>query len=98
VFIEGGTFKAIIPLPDGKAIAIDDTVNDTVKQRMIRVIQELAKQPGLKSKDLAKIAGVSEVSIRRDMQKLTRLVEFKGAPKTGGYFLTDYMLSKLDKK
>jgi len=32
------------------------------------------------------------------MQKLTRLIEFRGASKTGGYFLTDYMLSKLDKK
>jgi hypothetical protein len=61
---------------------------------MPRVIQELVKQPGLKSKDLAKITGVS-VSIHRDMQKLTLLVEFRGAPKIGGYFLTDYMLSKL---
>jgi len=26
VFIEGGTFKTIIPLPDGKAIAVSDTV------------------------------------------------------------------------
>ncbi|MBX2924459.1 MAG: HTH domain-containing protein [Chitinophagaceae bacterium] len=65
---------------------------------MTSVIQELIKQPGLKSKDLAKLTGVSEVSIRRDMQKLTQLVEFRGAPKTGGYFLTDYMLLKLDKK
>jgi ATP-dependent DNA helicase RecG len=110
VFIEAGTFKTIIPLPDGKAITVNDTVNDivndtvngtvsdTVKQRMTRIIQELVRQPGLKSKDLAKLTGVSEVSIRRDIQKLTQLVEFKGAPKTGGYFLTDYMLSKLDKK
>ena len=96
VFIEGAIFKTIMPLPDGKAIAVNDTVNDTVKQRMTRVIQELVKQPGLKSKDLAKITGVSEVSIRRDMQKLTLLVEFRGAPKTGGYFPTDYMLSKLE--
>jgi ATP-dependent DNA helicase RecG len=94
VFIEGRTFKTIILLPDGKSIA----VNDTVKQRMTRVIQELVKQPGIKSKDLAKMTGVSEVSIHRDIQKTYQLVEFRGVPKTGGYFLTDYMLSKLDKK
>jgi len=41
VFVEGGTFKSIIPLPDGKAIAI----NDTVKQRMTRVIQEFVSFP-----------------------------------------------------
>lgn len=103
VFIEGKTFKTIIPLPDGAPVplsdtvndTVSDTVNDTVKQRMVWVIKELIKQPGLKSKYLAKITGVSEVSIRRDMQKLTQLVEFRGAPKIGGYFLTDYMLSKI---
>jgi len=50
LFIEGASFKTIVSLPDGKAVVI----NDTVKQRMTRVIQELIKQPGLKSKDLAK--------------------------------------------
>jgi|GEM_PF-2782136 len=30
VFIEDGTFKSIVPLPDGKAVMIDDTANDTV--------------------------------------------------------------------
>ena len=58
VFIEGETFRTIIPLPYGKAILINDTINDTVKKRMVGLIQELIKQPGLKSKDLAKIAGV----------------------------------------
>lgn len=32
-FIEGETFKTIIPLPDRKVIAINDTINDTVKKR-----------------------------------------------------------------
>ena len=32
------------------------------------------------------------------MQKIRRLVEYKGSQKTGGYFLTDYLLSKLNKK
>jgi hypothetical protein len=30
------------------------------------------------------------------MQKLTRLVEYRGAPKTGGYFLTDFMKDRID--
>jgi|GEM_PF-1146584 len=34
---------------------------------MVKTIQELAKQPDLKSNDLAKITGVSEVSIGRNM-------------------------------
>lgn len=114
VFIEGSIFKTIIPRPHATNLVIDDTVNgsisdtvndtvndtvsDAVKQRMIKVVQELMSQPGLKSKDLARVTGVSEISIRRDMQKLTKLIEFKGTFKTGGYFLTDYMLSKLNKQ
>lgn len=106
MFIEGRIFRTIIPRPGSKRVAINDTindsvsdtVNDTVRLRMIKIIRELAGKPGLISKDLAKITGVSEVSIRRDMQKLTKPVEFKGAPKTGGYFLTDHMLSKLKGK
>ncbi|RXK83977.1 HTH domain-containing protein [Filimonas effusa] len=109
-FLEGSTFKTIIPLNFRNTVSsvdtvtdtvndtVSDTVNDTVKQRLTKIIKELNRQPGLKSKDLAKITGVSEVSIRRDMQRLTLLVEFRGAPKTGGYFLTSYMLSKLDNR
>jgi len=47
---------------------------------------------------LAEKQGVSEVTIKRDMQKIKPLVEYRGSQKTGGYFLTGYMLSKLDKK
>jgi len=62
------------------------------------LIRELIKQPGLKSKDLAAMTSVSEVTIHRDMQKLGKLIEFRGVPKKGGYYLTEYMLSKLNKK
>jgi hypothetical protein len=37
------------------------------------------------------------VTIRRDLQKITKLVKFAGAPKTGGYKLTDYMVQELKK-
>lgn len=32
------------------------------------------------------------------MQKVRPLVEYRGSKKTGGYFLTDHMLLRLDKK
>ena len=98
VFIEGGTFKTIIPLPDGKAIAIDDTVNDTVKKRLIQIIRQLNSNPGLRITGLAEKFNVSEITIKRDMQKIRSLAEYRGSQKTGGYFLTAYMLSKLDKR
>jgi ATP-dependent DNA helicase RecG len=98
VFIEGGTFKTIIPVPERKTIGIDDTANDTVKKRLVRIILLLHRKPGLRINELAEKLNVSEVTIKRDMQKVRPLVEYRGSQKTGGYFLTDYMLSKLNKK
>ncbi|ATL49571.1 hypothetical protein COR50_21670 [Chitinophaga caeni] len=101
VFIEGGTFKTLIPLPVGKTIITDDTVNDTVndavKKRLVQIILQLQDHPGLRISELTEMFKVSEVTVKRDMQKIRPLVEFKGSQKTGGYFLTDYMLSKLQK-
>lgn|GEM_PF-7082757 len=59
------------------------------------MILHLLKNPGLRSNELAEIVKVSQVSVRRDMQKIKKLVEFKGPPKTGGYYLTEYMHHKL---
>lgn len=100
VFIEGGTFKTIIPLPEGKVIVVNDTINDTVndivKKRLGRIILLSYNNQGLRISELANKLKVSEVTIKRDMQKIRTLVAYRGSQKTGGYFLTDYMLSKLD--
>ena len=98
IFIEGGTFKTIIPLPDRKAIAINDTISDTIKERLIKAVKLLLERPGLKVNELIDKLEVSERTAKRDLEKIRALVEDRGSKKTGGYFLTDYMLSKLDKK
>jgi len=102
VFIEGGTFKTIIPLPDRKAISINDTINDTVsdsiKERLSKAIELLLEKPGLKINQLIDKLEVSERTAKRDLERIRALVEYRGSKKTGGYFLTDYMRSKLDKK
>lgn len=43
VFIEGGTFKTIIPLPERKVIVLNDTVNDTVND-MVKKLSKLEKK------------------------------------------------------
>jgi ATP-dependent DNA helicase RecG len=79
---------------------INDTVNDTVsnsvKIRMVSIIKKLYVTPGINSNDLAKEFGVEAVTIRRDIQKIKKLVENRG-PKLG-YELTEFMKSKLDKE
>lgn len=97
VFIEGWTFKTIIPLPDRKAIAISDTISDTVKERLSKAVKLLLTYPGLKVNELVEKLEVSERTAKRDLEKIRALVEYRGSKKTGGYFLTDHMLLKLDK-
>ncbi len=81
-FIEGNSFKMIIPL-DEKLITkftvsggtvsdtvsdiVNDTVNDTVKKRMSKIIIILEQNPGLQSKELSEKTGVTPVTIRRYM-------------------------------
>ncbi|MEJ0103813.1 MAG: HTH domain-containing protein [Bacteroidota bacterium] len=98
MFIEGGTFKTIIPLLDRTTIAINDTISDTIKERLSKAVKLLFEKPGMKVNELIEKLGVSERTAKRDLEKIRALVAYRGSKKTGGYFLTDYMLSKLDKK
>ncbi|HZX47822.1 MAG TPA: RNA-binding domain-containing protein [Nitrospirota bacterium] len=84
-FIEGNSFKMIIPLDEtmstkvtvsGGTVSdivndtVSDTVSDTVKERMSKIIIILEQNPGLRSKELSEKTGVTPVTIRRDMQKM----------------------------
>jgi len=77
---------------------IGNTVKAPVRERRAQIIRAILDQPGLRVSELAIKLNAAEVTIKRDMQKINSLVEYKGNQKTGGYFLTDYLLSKLDKK
>ncbi len=99
--IEGAVEGTIDTVSDAVSDTVSDTVNDTVsdtvKQRMIAIIKAITEKPGMKSGDLAKAFDTSEVTIRRDLQKISKLVKHVGAPKTGGYQLTEYMIQQLNK-
>jgi ATP-dependent DNA helicase RecG len=74
---------------------VNDTVNDTVKKRLVEIIKILKEKPRMKSSELAAKLEVTEVTIRRDIQKISKLVKFEGAPKSGGYVLTEFMQQQL---
>lgn len=77
VFMEGVTFKAIIPLPHRKvADTVNDTVNDTVTRRLAQIILNIEQDPGLRASGLIEKLNVSKVTIKRDMQKIRNLVEY----------------------
>jgi ATP-dependent DNA helicase RecG len=111
-FIEGNTFKTMVPLPEeieGTDFSandtindtineLGDTVNDTVKERWGRIIQFIEGKPGIRMQELVDKLNVSEITVKRDIQKLKKLVEFRGPQKTGGYFLTAYLGARLNSK
>ena len=72
----------------GFANAQGDRVSDRVNfANEILVLVE--KNPGLRSKDLAALAGKSIPTLSRFLKSLkdNGKIEFRGAPKNGGYFV-----------
>jgi hypothetical protein len=75
---------------------VSDTISDTVKQRMAGIVRAVFNKPGMKSNEIARIFNMTEVTIRRDLQKISKLVEFVGSQKSGGYQLTVYLKEKIN--
>jgi len=51
-----------------------------------RVEQTIRENPGVNRKRLAVLFGVSEKTVGRLVNRLRGRIEFRGAPKTGGYY------------
>lgn len=81
-----GMFTAVFKR---KYSIINDTVNDTVNKKEQEVINLLKKEAGLNATEIALKLGKSIPTIKRYLSSLSKsnLIEFKGAPKTGGYYL-----------
>jgi len=131
-FIEGATFKTIIPvfakvndgvndgatkgndtihdtvtdtvtdsakslIDDGVNDGVIDGVNDGVRKEVIRLTILILTNEGAKALDIATKSGKSKPTIERYLRiaKKVGIIEFKGAPKTGGYFLTTKMKEKI---
>ena len=69
---------------------VKDTVNDTVKPDAVtindRLIESVRKNPGQNADFHARQLGRTRRTVMRYLSKLSGLVEFRGAPKTGGYY------------
>lgn len=81
-----GMFTAVFKR---KYSIINDTVNDTVNKKEQEVINLLKKEAGLNATEIALKLGKSIPTIKRYLSSLSKsnLIVFKGAPKTGGYYL-----------
>jgi len=64
-------------------------VNTGVKKQLVKVLAAVEKQPGQSSPEIAKAMRKTQSSTERYIRLLRaiQLIEFIGAPKTGGYFV-----------
>jgi len=111
-FIEGNTFKTIIPMvasgSDGAtdgAIegALDgaiDGVTTAVKEKLALVLSVIAQDEGKKAPEYAEITKIAQSTLERYIKQLRTInfIVYKGkAAQTGGYYLTEELKNLLSK-
>ena len=79
-------FKRAISI---KHDTVNDTVNDTINSKEQGVLNIIKQYPGLNSSKIAELIGKSVPTAKRYLNSLVKsgLIEFKGAQKTGGYYI-----------
>ena len=65
-----------------------DPVNDPVNDPVKSVFLAICENPGINAPSLAPLVGKSLPTVKRAISKLKALkkIEFRGTPKTGGYY------------
>ncbi|UII26322.1 hypothetical protein LVD15_23995 [Fulvivirga maritima] len=85
-------------IADGVSDGVIDGISDGVKKEIIEIAKYLSDAEGINTDDVVDHIGKSKPTIERYL-KIARdvmIVEFKGAPKTGGYYLTKRMKKYLN--
>lgn len=108
-FIEGTTFKTIIPVTavanaltsdDGAIVGVNvgaiEGATEGVKKRVVPVISKIYDKPSIKAVELRKTLDVSERTILSDLKRLEGYLDYKGSKKTGGYHLKNSIKKLLD--
>ena len=108
-FIEGATFKTIIPTPtvinatiadvqgiEGIIESVVEGVTGGVKERLVLIASKIYNKPGIKAVELQETFEVSERTILSDLKRLQDYLDYKGSKKTGGYYLKNSIKEVLD--
>ena len=68
--------------------AVNEVVNEVVSEVVNQIYLAIKSNPGVRKPQLLKIVATSRATAERSIAKLQHLnkVEFRGAPKTGGYY------------
>lgn len=88
-FIEGSTFKTIIPIGGGLNEGLNEGLSEGLNEGLKSLLAAVIKKPGVQAKDLSSLLDNRPAkTIERQIRELVRLglVERRGSRKTGGYY------------
>jgi len=76
---------------DGINDGVIDGVSDGVKKELVEIVKLLKDKEGVNTDDVVDHLGKSKPTVERYLRlaKDLEMIVFKGAPKTGGYYLTN---------
>lgn len=96
--ITEGISKSIIVKIEGIIEGITEGVTADVKEKIKMILLVLYKEGGVRTVDIGKRIGVPVKSVERYIKQLkgAGLIEFKGANRTGGYYLTKNIENKIN--
>ena len=94
--IPEGISKGVIDRVEGVIEGVIEGVSRDVKDKMKNILLVVFKEGGLKASEIGSRVEVPVKSIERYIKKLkeSALIEFRGAPKTGGYYLSAIVTEK----
>ena len=94
---EGVIEGAIEGITDGVTDGVIDGVSDGVKSGLISIVAIINNNPGIRIEGIVPFVKKAKPTIERYLKILRKinLIEYQGAPKTGGYYLTETMKMKL---
>jgi ATP-dependent DNA helicase RecG len=99
--IEGiteGVSKRVIEKIEGITGGITEGITEDVKEKLSKVLLVLYKNEGLRTSEIETILQIPVKSIERYVKQLkeANLIEFRGANRTGGYFLTEKIIKSIN--
>ena len=76
---------------------INGALSEAIINELVNVLRIIHSQKGINRIELIERIGKAKTTIERYLKilKENNLIEYKGAKKTGGYFLSEYALDKL---
>ena len=95
----GGVSKELAKKIEGVIVGVTEGVTEGVKERVTAIVSLLSKRQGLRISHMALELNVPDKSLERYIKQLkdAGIIEFKGASKSGGYFLTRKTTNALKK-